>query len=112
MSSQAIVIMAVLITLELFLLFRAVREWYLLTIFEDSGIATQARVSDLYSKALRPGSYAYYVTYQFNVSERNHQQKQRINYRNYVNLHPGAFIPIKYLDNSPHIARLSGNFTD
>src|SRR5436190_15902609 len=94
--------------LELYLIIRALREWYFEATLSQFGKQVEARISDQERKIGRfrdPDSY--FVRFRFNSDDTSYEIRQRISWRNFLRLYPGAFVIVNYLPEHPEIARLA-----
>ncbi len=97
---------------DLYLVVRAVREWYLEVALPDYGIIGEARITNCQRRANRPGSYYYYVTFRLDLDGKYYEIEQMVSRKNYLQLYPGGFVQVSYFPQSPRAARLAQDYRD
>jgi hypothetical protein len=100
-----------LLAFEIYLLARAIREWYLEFTLQE-GTFIEARITNCQRRTLKPSWYAYYVTYRFEVDGVYFEREQRVSRRSYLRSYPGGFVSVSYLAHNPKISRLAGDDID
>ncbi len=108
-----IFVVGALILMEFYLIYLAIREWYVDKALAAHGTLIEARISDMYRKRSRDRSPdAYFLKFRFQNDDTTHEVQQRISRWNFSRLYPGAFVSISYLAEHPRIAKLAGQDRD